>query len=82
MHTQSICTLHSNYPHCFKIQQNGQRTRYGKGSDALNTNLIPNYSQEAENLGIELTTLMRPHKGILVLDILLLLLVLLESRRY
>jgi hypothetical protein len=35
-----------------------------KALDALNAQLIPNYSQMAESFGIERTTLMCRHKGI------------------
>jgi hypothetical protein len=35
-----------------------------KAIDALNTQLIPNYSQVARDFGIERTTLIRRYKGI------------------
>ena len=35
-----------------------------KAVDALNTQLIPNYSQVARDFGIERTTLIRRYKGI------------------
>jgi hypothetical protein len=65
MHTHTECTpLLKINPLPLKFDKMVNEQAIEKAINALNAQLIPNYSQVARDFGIERTTLMRRYKGI------------------